>query len=376
MMTTRIYDKPAGQKRIFKAAPLRLTILLFLMLFVLMTGRAYAASDPKVISLAKRHKLTSAQIRPAGSSGKKLVCISKGKRLKKKNFWFYANGAVYYNNKKACVQTGSFTYKGFYYLADSEGKLQTNVYHDTRSCTYYYGSTGARLTNGWHTADGSQRYFDEKGRILTNRWIENQYVGSDGAIVSGLRRTWAPWNPSADPGGFVTTAQNTSEKHLIIVGASRVVYMSRDVPKDDRVTFIAQGGMGTGWLNNTAIPLLDFWLSVYPASKVVIQLGNNGIKPVSRSWPQLRAAYSYLLKTYPWVSFYFMDVLPGNLSTSKKKNKMRKELSRRIQKTFPQQWIGGYDYLVEKDFQTVDRIHYDKATNRLIYSYILREVGW
>ena len=178
MMTTRIYDKTAGQKRIFKAAPLRLTILLFLMLFVLMTGRTYAASDPKVISLAKRHKLTSAQIRPAGSSGKKLVCISKGKRLKKKNFWFYANGAVYYNNKKACVQTGSFTYKGFYYLADSEGKLQTNVYHDTRSCTYYYGSTGARLTNGWHTADGSQRYFDEKGRILTNRWIENQYVGT------------------------------------------------------------------------------------------------------------------------------------------------------------------------------------------------------
>ena len=352
-------------------------IFFFCLLFTSAHSHVYAASDPRVISIAKKHTLRSAKIVEAGSSRRKLVCVLNGKRLKKKNYWFCVDGSVYYNNKKAVIQTGLFTYKGFLYFADrDDGKLKIDTFLLGIEDLYYSGPTGALLTDGWHTVDGHKRCFDSTGKICTNQWIGDQYVGYDGVVISSLKRRSEPWNPAADGNGQVISAPNTAEKHLIIIGASRVVFMSWDVPRDSRITYIASPGKGVEWLRNEAIPLLDFWLSIYPGSKVVVQLGNNGILSAQKSWPKYRSAYSYLLKHYPRNSFYFMDVLPGNLVSNARKNQKRTEFNDNLRKCFPKQWIGGYDYLMEKGFKTIDRIHYDKTTNRMLYSYILREAGW
>lgn len=351
-------------------------IFFFFLLLSSVPSQVYAASDPRVIQIAKKHTLRSAKIVEAGSSRRKLVCVLNGKRLKKKNYWFCVDGSVYYNNKKAVIQTGSFTYKGFrYYAGRKDGKLKINSFHNSGSDLYYFGSTGALITDGWHTADGHKRYFDSNGKICLNQWIGDQYVGYDGVVISSLKHRWEPWNPAADENGRVIFVPNASEKHLIIIGASRVVYMSWDVPRDSRITYIASPGKGIDWLKNEAMQLLDFWLSIYPGSKVVIQLGNNGIHSEENSWLEYRSAYNYLLRHYPRTSFYFMDVLPGNLDYNVK-NEDRIEFNDHLRRTFPKQWIGGYDYLIEKGFETIDKIHYDKATNRMLYSYILREAGW
>ena len=358
---------------------MRSVLILFIFLNVFLSGSpAHAAAvkkeeDPQVLKIAAKHSMNKAVI---FQIGKKRYCVVGGKQFLKKNYWFSIKGSVYYLNSKGIVQTGAFRYKRFHYYADDKGRLRTRYFININNNYRYYGSTGAMVTDGWYKADGHLRYFDKKGNMAENCWIEDHYVGWDGCINEHLSRSYAPGDPLSDPFGWVVKADNSKDRYLIIVGASRVVHMQLAVPKDESVIYIARSGAGYDWLKKYGLPRLEFWLSLYPKSKVVIQFGNNYLSRKDSYFLKYKALYKKLFRKHPKTRFYLMDILPGKASTNIIRNKIRQEFNKKLKKAFPNEYIGGYDYLVKYGYITVDSTHYDEETSRKIYHYILMKTKW
>ena len=360
-------------------------------------GLSVFASSTDVVSLAQKHQLEDVRI---VSKKKGLVCEVDGKVLKKTNYWFSSEDNVYYCNKNGYIESGQFTYKNRKYRASSKGCLFIDQLVIRNGYTYYYGKDGAMVTEEWTVVNGTYRYFDDEGRMLKNQWVGEYYVDWSGSMVEGLKRQktssqstendyydnynnyynnqyYGRSGGSGNAAGYGWAIKSSKKKHLIIIGASRVVGMSEAVESDSKVTFIACGGKGLSWFKNYALPLLDIWLCAYPKSIIVIQLGNNGLRYADQDfYYNYMQAYQQVLSTYPDNKVYFMDILPGDLKTRKTTNKKRKTFNKMLAEYFPSNYLGGYDYMVKKGFSTIDGTHYDDATYRMIYAYILKKIGW
>ena len=83
-----------------------------------------------------------------------------------------------------------------------------------------------------------------------------------------------------------------------------------------------------------------------------------------------------LIDRYPDASFYIMDILPGNLVTRAKRNSNARKFNRLIRKSMGSHYIGGYEFLIKNGFTLIDNSHYDTATYKKIYAYILRKIRW
>ena len=352
---------------------------LFLMLCVCLfaaggMNRAMAAADPDAVSIAKDNPYSGGKF---VKSGKKLAYRIDGTLLK--DTWAWINGNAYRFNESGYVQTGSFTWKGVSYLADSRGRLQINVLCKSKSGTSFYKKTGAKTKNEWILYKGKEYYMNARGILARNTWVGDYYVGSNGLKkrncwvgkryldASGLR---------SDKATEKTVRSAATEKELkkggklIIVGASRVVQMGMAVPGDASTIYIGRYGGGYSWFSSTGAKALKAYLSVYPRSKVVIQLGNNDLMNFSR----YASLYRRLMKEHPDTSFYFMDVLP---SAKKGKNTQRQAFNAKLKAAFPSQCIGGYEYLTKIKIgykSKTDKEHYNKATYKKIYKYILGKI--
>jgi hypothetical protein len=239
--------------------------------------------------------------------------------------------------------------------------------------------SGAMAKNEWIIYKGRQYYMNARGFIARNTWVGDYYVGSNGLKK---RNCWVG-RQYLDAAGL--RAENATEKtvrstaadkdikkgsKLIIVGASRVVQMGVAVTGDEAATYIARYGAGYSWFSGTGMTALTAYLRVYPKSKVVIQLGNNDLGNFSR----YEALYRNLIKEYPDASFYFMDALP---SANKSKNAQRQAFNAKLKAAFPSQYIGGYDYMARMKVgyrSKKDKEHYNKATYRKIYKYIVSKI--
>ncbi len=374
MFFTSVFNSHKDDTRQGAGRILRLFLALCLCILISGGANRAMAADPDAVSIAKQHTYSGGKF---VRSGKKLVYRINGTQLK--DTWAWIGGRAYHFDASGYVQTGSFTWKGYSYLADSRGSLQTDVLCRSKAGSRFYKKSGAMAKNEWIIYKGRQYYMNARGFIARNTWVGDYYVGSNGLKK---RNCWVG-RQYLDAAGL--RAENATEKtvrstaadkdikkgsKLIIVGASRVVQMGVAVTGDEAATYIARYGAGYSWFSGTGMTALTAYLRVYPKSKVVIQLGNNDLGNFSR----YEALYRNLIKEYPDASFYFMDALP---SANKSKNAQRQAFNAKLKAAFPSQYIGGYDYMARMKVgyrSKKDKEHYNKATYRKIYKYIVSKI--
>ena len=194
-------------------------------------------------------------------------------------------------------------------------------------------------------------------------------------------------------GGSVTVPAEQTKKAkkdgvLIIMGASRVKEMSQHVRAAGMKTvtdkegviwktvYIAKSGEGYSWLSKKAYPKLKAQLKKYPCSTVVLQFGNNDLNRTSSgNIKKYISFYRKLMKMYPRATFYFMDILPSKNSPSM--NARRRTFNGKLAKAFPNNYIGGYSYLIKSGFKTsYNSVHYSASTSKKIFRYILKKTGF
>ncbi len=370
-----------------------LALLLLCICFLSAGKMTVQAADPQLVDAAKQNVV----------SGGAWTKNSIGYRYKLADGTYVKARAakigtgIYLFNPYGYVKSGEFTYSGCTYYATARGQIYVSKWQTVGTKTRYFGPTGAMYKSGWKkivaryyyfysggtlaksrrigayyvgttgamarsawVAIGDNRYyFGGNGRLVKSSWVGNYYVGWNGAWVKGLNRQTI----MEDHGS------NTAASKLIIIGASRVLYMRKYVTDDTGVIYIAKAGQGYTWFQQDAYNRLRAYLLVYPNSKVVVQLGNND--------PQNKGKYIYtykrMLKLYPKASFYFMDALPGNDG----RNGDRVTFNNTLKAELRSYYIGGYDYLMKHGFTTTsDGIHYTASTYKQIYSYILRKTRY
>ncbi|MDO4345660.1 MAG: hypothetical protein Q4C50_12770 [Eubacteriales bacterium] len=343
---------------------------------------------------AEAATLTNVLKAPSAKKGQ-WVISSKGYRYRytatkkyAKSAWLKINGNVYYFKSNGYLQTGWKTYKKHKYYFNKNGVLQTGwqtiggkKYYFWKSGTnggaaatgkvkiaskwYYFSSAGVMKT-GWQKIGSYYYYFDKNnGSMAVNKKIGNFYVDKNG------RRKTAVSN--AVKNETSTTAAKTG-KVDIFVGDSRTVGMGSATGTSSKC--IAKVGEGYSWFVNTAEAQLKKKLKSKPSATVVINLGVNDIG----NYNKYITRYKKLIKSYPKAKFYFMSVNPidskynwGYYSCSSMKTRI-KTFNNALKKAFPKQYIDCYTYLNSKGFSTVDGIHYNNATYKKIYNYILTQV--
>ena len=322
-----------------------------------------SASDPLVRKLSGKTK------KPKGKLTKKnghiVYFCSNGKLLKDK--WIKIKNAVYCFDKKGYARKGSYTYKGFHYYFDGNGRLQWNYLRKSGSKLYYYGPTGAMVRSAWITIKGERYYFLSNGTMAKKRWIGNSYVDASGRISrgDGSERVNTGWFRAAN-----------KKQRLIIIGYSRVAHISEAVTTDGNVIYIAKKGAHLSWVNKTAVPRLKSYLKKYPNSKVVFVCGYNDVASHSAAsaFKKFKKMFSPLIRKYKKASFYVVDILPNEYKNGKIGKRIL-TFNRALKQAFPKQSIGGYDYLVENGYEnSFDSIHYSGNTSRTIFNYILKKV--
>lgn len=331
------------------------------------------SSAADAVTLASRHKVSGGRF---SGNKKGIRYIYKDKHYEI-NTWARIGNSVYRFDEAGYAERGAFTLNGKSYRADRKGVLYINKVYTHRSKKYYYGRDGVMVRSAWVTIGGADYYFGSNGSMARNCWVGEYHAGSSGR----KDRNCVVGKYYLGPNGKRTLISEISKRYndqrLIIIGASRVVQMAQDVSGDTDVMYFASSGQGYSWFKNTVCSKLRDALKVWPRSIVVIQLGNNDIGKGKSHLKDYIKLYKKLIRQYPKASFFFMDALPSKGRTQM--NEKRRAFNSKLRAAFPSRYIGGFDYLVRNGFtqrSEKDAAHYDAATNRRIFSYILSKTGW
>lgn len=294
------------------------------------------------------------------------------------NAWLKIAGKYYFFNKTGYVRTGWVKYRGnTYYLSGqskNRGQLLTGLrriggktYYlspDTGSrysgwkkigkCWYYFSTkTGAMVTDAWV----KRRYLLSDGKMAVKRWIGRRYVGKDGYIVSGEK---AP-----------KKSANTKAR-LILLGDCRTEAMQS--AGIGNAIYIGKVAMGYNWLASTAGPRLESYLSRYPESTVVFNFGLNDYQYQKDNYLKY---YRNFIASHPKADIYIMSVNPvSGVGAYNVSNASIKPFNEAIKKAFPAEYLDCYSYLLKAGYYAGDGQHYDVATYKKIYNYIVKTVGW
>ncbi len=197
-----------------------------------------------------------------------------------------------------------------------------------------------------------------------------------GMFVQGARVKKAAEQQTTvtQPAVFVPESYPSGERNrLIIVGASRVVLMNRAVTNDSDTIYIARSGKGFYWLLKQALPQLDAWLTLFPESTVVFQMGNNDFHKWFQDNRELYfRLYRRLIDRYPEAKIRLMDILPDkNAAYDKYAVSFNNEMHRR----FPDESIGGHEEFYQMKLAFLkDGSHYTPQSSRHLYDYIVKSV--
>ena len=167
------------------------------------------------------------------------------------------------------------------------------------------------------------------------------------------------------------------------VGDSRTrglkLYAGTDTAKD---SFICEDGTGVDWFEKTAVPQLKALIASKTVSAVYINMGINDCASTYKTSEGNRSArYSRdinaLISAYPQIRFYFLSIGPGDGQTyfSTDIPKMNAEADK-FNAGMKKNCLAGYipvaEYLKSSGFTTMDGLHYDAATCKKIYAYVLK----
>ncbi|MCR5160386.1 MAG: hypothetical protein K6C06_01330 [Lachnospiraceae bacterium] len=331
------------------------------------------SSAEDAVALASRHKVSGGRF---SGNKKGIRYIYKDKHYEI-NTWARIGNSVYRFDEAGYVKRGAFTLNGKSYRADRKGVLYINKVYTHRSKKYYYGRDGVMVRSAWVTIGGADYYFGSNGSMARNCWAGEYHVGSSGRKDRNCVVGKYYLGPDGKRTLISEIGKRYNDQRLIIIGASRVVQMAQDVSGDTDVMYFASSGQGYSWFKNTVCSKLRDALKVWPRSIVVIQMGNNDIDKGNSHLKDYIKLYKNLIRQYPKASFFFMDALPSKGRTPM--NEKRKAFNKKLKAAFPSRYIGGFDYLVRNGFSQrskKDAAHYDAATNRRIFSYILSKTGW
>ncbi len=335
------------------------------------------SADTNVLELAARNRMDDAEIVDTGHG---FICVRDGKSIRPRTGWFMIGKQIYYCRRDRYVHTGAFSWNGKTYRAKWNGRLYVNSWYYGSTKTCYYGEDGVLVTKSWKKINGKRYYFDRTGNLLKNAWADRYYVDSNGVLVQGLKRSRNTGSLRRDEmaGTGIHNGYVISKKQkLIISGASRVVQMFEvnGIGKD--VVKVAKGAQKYRWFRTYALHVIRAWLDIYPNSIVVLQFGHNDLnKTPDGNFEYYRKQYAALIRDYPDAKIWVMDSLPRDQSKFAAFNRRSIRFNRKMKAAFPDNYLGGYDFMVSQGFETYDGIHYSRDTYRMIYQYILDVTGW
>ena len=335
--------------------------------------REEEAGETNAVALARFHKVSGGRF---SGSKKGIRYIYKDKHYES-NTWAQIGRYVYRFDDAGYVKRGAFTWNKKTYRADKKGILYINRLYTHRSKKYYYGPDGVMARSAWVTLAGREYFFGSSGSMAKNCWVGEYHTGKSGEKDSNCILGKYYLGPTGKRVLISSISGSKDNKRLIIIGASRVVQMAQDVSDDTDVIYFAKSGEGYSWLKNTVYRRLTDALKLWPCSTVVIQLGNNDISRGNSHLKDYIGLYKKLIRKYPKASFCFMDALPSKGRPAA--NAKRAAFNRKLTAAFPSRAIGGYDYMERTGYEqrsANDHGHYDAATNRRLFSYILSRTGW
>lgn len=179
--------------------------------------------------------------------------------------------------------------------------------------------------------------------------------------------------------GLKTTATGSfAVKNIIMVGDSRTVGMQAAV--GGKMTYIGKVGEGLAWLKATAWPKLKKWgkSGDLKGKAIVFNLGVNDLGNVN-GYITYMNDIGKKLKNWG-ATVFFMTVNPINNKLAKTWSVVRNSGVISFNKTMVAGLSGygiidTYDELVFRKFTTVDGVHYNAATYKKIYNYMISCIG-
>ena len=244
------------------------------------------------------------------------------------------------NHFSSCWNNADFSSGGSSYIAPGDEK-RTTIYTDPGD--YQKGkkkdtTTGGGTTTGTGTGTGDR---DGTGNHSAKRVV---FIGDSRTVqmYAYLKGSWSGANYSS--GG------------VHVVG-------------DD--VFVAEGGKGLVWMQNTGIPAAQKYFDSNTA--IVILMGVNDLGNISKYISYVNSNASSWKKNGS--SLYYVSVNPCNGKYSHLNSGIEKFNSQaKSGLTSEVGWIDTYSELYRVGFTATDGLHYDKKTYQTIYNYIKSKV--
>ena len=338
-------DKLMKKKKFRKKG---LFALLLLCLFIMSASVTVSAATNLLTSVKQAKEGTWKR----DTQGRKYV-YTDGRHPKSR--WLKVKGKCYSFDAHGYVETGWKDYKGeIYYLSEvkgKEGQLLTGL-QKVKGKTYYLSKTSGQLLHGWQMINGKRYYFGKKtGAMSKKKWIGSRYVSADGSV---------------------TKVKQTSKSRLIILGDCRVASM-RDCRIGNAI-YIGKVSMGYNWLRSTAGPMLESYLASYPESTVVFGFGLNDYLYQQANY---LTYYRSFIASHPRANIYLMSINPvigvGAYNVS---NATIRPFNDALRNNFPDNYLDCFSHLQKVGYYAADGQHYNTATYRKIYDYIVKATGW
>lgn len=303
--------------------------------------------------------------------------------------WKKIKSNIFYFDKNGYMKTGWRKYqKSWYYLQKSgkrKGMLVVGWKNIGGKRYYLSKETGARVT-GWQTIGKYKYYFDSKGVLQKGMLMEGYWLDEK----TGRATEYPPMNTSGaqteSTGSTDTdtgTASSGDDRSVhIFIGDSRTVGMCsavtgiysdgklvKRVNGTEQEFYFGKISSGCSWYSTKAVSRLKKLLKKYPDAAVVL---NHGINDLG-SLGYYIMSYRSLMNSYPDAKFVIMSVNP--VKTKKYKGYAKPALiqafNKSMQAAFPNNFVDTYSFMKQNKFKTPDGLHYDTATYRTLYGYLL-----
>ncbi len=135
--------------------------------------------------------------------------------------------------------------------------------------------------------------------------------------------------------------------------------------------YIGEGSMGLKWMKNTGIPAAKPYFN--NGSAIIILMGVNDLSNYDNYLSYINSNASTWKKNGS--SLYFVSVNPCADNYSDLNDKIEEfniEMKNGLSKEVG--FIDTYSFLIKNGYKTVDGLHYDKSTYKIIYNYIKSQV--
>lgn len=242
--------------------PLRVTLTVFIILFVIIAGIATVVLFGSGFSLLDPTGWNTAidgSVYYRDESGAKLTGwqtiderqyyfdLNDGNLV---TGWLELDGALYYLGTDGTLSSGWLDFEGQRYYLDGNGQAVIG-WVDMADGRHYFGDDGV-LTTGWLDQGGTRYYFDSDGVMLTG-WIDTNlgsyYLNEDGTMATG----WITLEDGTyyfSPDGLVHHGWLEEEGLRYFFDDAGRLYTGWITLDGTRYCFDENGQMLTGWIKD------------------------------------------------------------------------------------------------------------------------------